>query len=133
MNKKLIGGVLILSGVAVVGWFLLNRKKPTISAEQLSDIDNIKTDISIKDNSEQIKTLMQQPIAFGTVNTLGFTSTLDDATQSQINQNVKTIMDNLISPEIKVDIDVKGLNDLGWDKIDWSKVDFSKINIPSVG
>jgi len=131
MNKKLIGGVLILSGVAVVGYYLLNKKKPTISALQLSDIDNIKTDVSIQDNSEQAK--MNQLIAFGTVNTLGFTSTLDDATQAQINQNVKTIMDNLINPKIKVDIDVNALNNLGWDKIDWSKVDWSKINQTSVG
>jgi hypothetical protein len=133
MNKKLIGGVLILSGVAVVGYYLLNKKKPTISALQLSDIDNIKTDVSIRDNTEQAKMIMNQPIAFGTVNTLGFTSTLDDATQAQINQNVKNIMGNLINPDIKVDINIDALNNLGWDKIDWSKVDWSKFNQTSVG
>lgn len=130
MGKGSIGGIIILGGIAFIGFVWFKKNKPQLSEKQLSDL-------TTKSNSIQAGAI-DKPFEYSqsVINNVGVnpyvesTFIMGDLTPKQekdIKNSIGEIYDpntmitNQIAQNMK-NADFSQLSNLGLDKIDWSNI-----------
>lgn len=140
MNKQSIGSVIILGGIAFIGFIWFKRNKPTIADKQLADL----TAQSNAINAGSVESI-DKPFEYSqeTINNAGSnpytnsTFTMGNLNAQQI-KDIKAVVGNVPSVENMLfgqmsqnlqNIDFSQLENLNLANVDWSNLDWSNIKI----
>jgi hypothetical protein len=140
MKKESIGSVVILAGIAIIGFIWFKRNKPTTDVKQLADLTAQSNTLS-SGNVE----IIDKPFEYSqqVINTAGsnpytastFTWGNEDLTPKQY-QDIKNAIGTVNDPSAiysgQVVLDNTNLNQLSnydFSTVNWSNLDFSNIKI----
>lgn len=129
MKKENIGALVILGGVAILGYFWFKKNKPSLSKEQLAELtaesNSLKTGAETIDkpfeySQNAINSAGSNPYTSSTVNV----STLTPKEVEDIKNSIGTIYDPSVSlsNQISQNLENSSLGDFSLSNVDWSNI-----------
>lgn len=138
MKKENIGSVVILAGIAIIGFFWFRRNKPTTSNKQLADLTTQSNSLNTGSSDIIDKPFEYSQEAINSAGSNPYTNstfTMGSLTPQQ-SQDIKNSIGIISDPSAiysgQVVLDNSSLNQLSnydFSTVNWSNLDFSNIKI----
>jgi predicted negative regulator of RcsB-dependent stress response len=130
-NKKKIGALIVLGGIALLGYSYFKKNKPTVASSQANQLER-ESDLYKKGIIKDDTVIKGVNLQNATTDRYGGLFSMSEKDLAQVQQNIDINMTKFFGGNAPNQMaqnfqntDFSTLPDLS--KIDWSKVDFSKL------